>query len=89
MSNVITFEVEKANPSRKVTEHMLKRRALEWAKKRFGCHDITIVNWQSLSDTFQTRWADQCHSGGKFVGSCFFDGVPGMTTFILKEKDHN
>ena len=48
MSNVITFEVEQANPSRKVTEHMLKRRALEWAKKRLGRDDITIVNGNAI-----------------------------------------
>ncbi len=84
---VITFEVEKANPSRKISEKMLKKRAMEWAKKTTGKNDAKLINWQTLSDTFQHRWEWECHKGGKLVGGCFIDGIREGLTFILKERD--
>ena len=82
----VTFEVENANPSRKSAERMLKKRALEWAKKTTGNKEIKLVNWQPLADTFQHRWENECHRGGKLVAGCFIDGVQGGLTFILEER---
>ena len=84
---IVTFEVEKANPSRKIAEKILKRRALEWAKKTTGKSDVELINWQTLPDTFRHRWELDCNRGGKLAGGCFIDGINGGMTFILKERE--